>query len=83
MSGGMVLFVALVLGLAGIALFLTVVLVRYERALPDEWENIDDFNIYDKETTYCNCTVQVLENTATGEVSVGWWRNDGGAAENE
>lgn len=34
-------------------------------------------NIYDKEETYPNCTVQVLTNTATGEVSVGWWKNGG------
>ena len=32
-------------------------------------------NIFDKEETYENCTVQVLTNTVTGEVSVGWWRN--------
>lgn len=36
--------------------------------------------IFDKEETYPNCTVQVLTNTATGEVSVGWWEN-GGAVE--
>lgn len=34
-------------------------------------------NIYDKEETYPNCTVQVLTNTATGETSVGWWENGG------
>ena len=32
-------------------------------------------NIYDQEEIYPNCTVQVLTNTATGEVSVGWWKN--------
>lgn len=32
-------------------------------------------NIYDKEEIYPNCTVQVLTNTVTGEVSVGWWKN--------
>ena len=32
-------------------------------------------NFYDKEDIYDNCTVQVLTNTATGDVSVGWWRN--------
>ena len=30
-------------------------------------------NLYDRETIIENCTVQVLENTTTGEVSVGWW----------
>ena len=31
---------------------------------------------YDKEEIYENCTVQVLTNTKTGDVSVGWWKND-------
>ena len=35
-----------------------------------------DTNIYDKATIYDDCTVQILENTVTGKVSVGWWRND-------
>lgn len=33
-------------------------------------------NIFDKETIIENCTVQILENTVTGEVSIGWWRNE-------
>ena len=33
---------------------------------------------YDRVETYTDCTVQVLTNTATGEVSVGWWRNEDG-----
>lgn len=32
--------------------------------------------IYDKEEVYDNCTVQVLTNTVTGEVSIGWWENE-------
>lgn len=35
-----------------------------------------EINLYDKEGIYENCTVQVLANTVTGEVSVGWWQND-------
>lgn len=31
-------------------------------------------NIYDKSTIYTNCTVEVWENTVTGETSVGWYR---------
>lgn len=31
---------------------------------------------YDKVETFENCTVQVLTNTATGDVSVGWWKNE-------
>lgn len=30
--------------------------------------------IYDKATRYTHCTVEVLENTETGEMSVGWYR---------
>lgn len=33
-------------------------------------------DFYDKEEIFPNCTVQVLTNTVTGEVSVGWWKND-------
>lgn len=52
----------------------------------DEWQKIEDFyrkrsalvecNVFDKETTYTDCTVQILENSVTGETSVGWWRNE-------
>lgn len=35
-----------------------------------------DMDIYDQEEIYPNCTVQVLTNTVTGKVSIGWWRND-------
>ncbi len=31
---------------------------------------------YDKVETFPNCTVQVLTNTTTGEVSIGWWKNE-------
>lgn len=31
---------------------------------------------YDQVETYENCTVQVLTNTVTGDVSVGWWKNE-------
>lgn len=32
-------------------------------------------NVYDSEETLKNCTVQILRNSETGEVSVGWWEN--------
>lgn len=32
--------------------------------------------IFDCEERYENCTVQVLKNTVTGEISVGWWQNN-------
>ena len=34
-----------------------------------------EVNMYDVEEIYDNCTVQILRNSATGEKSVGWWRN--------
>ena len=37
---------------------------------------IIDTEIYDKETIITNCTVQILENTVTGKVFIGWWRNE-------
>lgn len=45
-------------------------LARYEDA-----DGVDNF-IYDQEEIFPDCTVQVLTNTATGDVSVGWWIND-------
>ena len=32
--------------------------------------------LYDKEEIFHNCTVQVLTNTVTGDVSVGWWKEE-------
>ena len=37
--------------------------------------------IYDQEEIHHNCTVQILKNSVTGDVSVGWWPNDEGGAE--
>lgn len=31
-------------------------------------------NIYDQEEIHHGCTVQILRNSLTGEVSVGWWK---------
>ena len=33
-------------------------------------------NIFDKETIYTNCVVQILENSITGECSVGWYATE-------
>ena len=33
-------------------------------------------NLYDIEEIHHNCTVQILRNSVTGEVSVGWWPNE-------
>ena len=37
-------------------------------------------NIFDEEEIYENCTVQILRNSVTGEVSIGWWPNEEGLA---
>ena len=37
---------------------------------------IIETNIFDQEEIHPNCTVQILRNSITGEVSVGWWPND-------
>ena len=34
-------------------------------------------NIYDTEEIHHGCTVQVLRNSVTGDVSVGWWKEEG------
>ena len=33
-----------------------------------------EVGFYDKEEIFNNCTVQVLENSVTGQTSIGWWR---------
>ena len=35
-----------------------------------------DANLFDEVEIHENCTVQVLRNTVTGEVSIGWWENE-------
>lgn len=59
--------------------------VQYPFIFADEDMAIETWNkraeeigvpIYDKETRHENCTVQILENTETGRISVRWWRNE-------
>ena len=38
--------------------------------------DIIETNIFDIEEIHPNCTVQILRNSITGEVSVGWWENE-------
>ena len=33
-------------------------------------------NIFTEVEEHENCTVQILKNNVTGEVSVGWWENE-------
>lgn len=35
-----------------------------------------DTNIFDIEEIYPNCTVQILRNSITGVIRIGWWRNE-------
>ena len=56
--------------------------MNYTENKPEkEIVRIDRVNIYDKETIIPDCTVQILENSVTGDVSVGWWRNGEGEKE--
>ena len=45
---------------------------------PAETSNLTKVSasIFDKSTVFTNCTVEVLENTFTGDVSVGWLRTE-------
>lgn len=47
--------------------------MKYKNESGDSYEI--EPNIYDIEEIYPNCTVQVLRNSVTGEISVGWWPN--------
>ena len=40
-------------------------------------ERIVEVGFYDEVEEYENCTVQILSNSVTGDISVGWWKNDG------
>lgn len=33
-------------------------------------------NLFDKRALYSNCIVEILENTITGEISVGWYKTE-------
>lgn len=39
-------------------------------------ESVIDVPFFDQEEIFTNCTVQVLTNSTTGEVSIGWWQNE-------
>ena len=57
------------------ALDTTIVILN--KLISTEQQNVEnmEINIYDEEETYPDCTVQVLKNSVTGKVSVGWWKN--------
>ena len=33
-------------------------------------------HIYDECEIHTNCTVEILRNSKTGEMSIGWWENE-------
>ena len=41
-----------------------------------ETEEEPEIRLYDKEEVYHGCTVQVLTNTVTGAVSMGWMKEE-------
>ena len=64
---------------AGIALVLyaIIALIRSERKKRKPKTVItSDVEFYDEIETVENCTVEILRNSKTGEVSVGWYRNE-------
>lgn len=44
---------------------------------PEDYDKIQivETNMYDKKTVVKNATVEILENTKTGETSIGWYEN--------
>ena len=40
-------------------------------------EQTTETNINDEEEKYYPCTVQVLRNSITGDISIGWWLGEG------
>lgn len=57
-----------------LTLKLSMLQTRYE--LDTKSKETIDLNVFDEEEIHENCTVQVLRNSVTGEVSVGWWENE-------
>ena len=44
--------------------------------MTEEKDETVEVSVYDEVETHDNCTVQILRNSVTGEISVGWWRNE-------
>lgn len=47
----------------------------YMRCGPGDGAVIET-RVFDEEEIHENCTVQILRNSVTGEVSIGWWENE-------
>lgn len=41
-----------------------------------EIEVYSEDDVFDQEEIIPNCTVQIWSNSKTGNVSIGWWRNE-------
>lgn len=42
----------------------------------DPYIEVTGVAIYDEEEIHPNCTVQILRNSVTGDISIGWWDNE-------
>ena len=49
-----------------------------DEAVPQDGEEAVEVNLYEEVELHTNCTVQILRNVLTGELSIGWWENDAG-----
>lgn len=47
-----------------------------DEAVPQDGEEFVEVNLYEEVELHTNCTVQILRNVLTGELSIGWWEND-------
>jgi len=47
---------------------------QYRVTEPVEFESVTT-GMFDIEELHPNCTVQILKNSVTGEMSLGWWEN--------
>lgn len=43
--------------------------------MPDEIKKVDSI-LFEEVELHTDCTVQVLKNLMTGEISIGWWDNN-------
>lgn len=49
---------------------------QYMQKSPGDGAVEISMNLYDQEELHRNCTVHILRNSYTGQVSIGWWDND-------
>lgn len=49
-----------------------------DNSVTENGDETIEVNLYEEVELHTNCTVQVLRNVLTGELSVGWWENNAG-----